>query len=205
MEPLHAHFTFPVDSAGMARQPKSRVSPNKNPRKRSGPGTEMVKGTGGRDKINGTQNPDQPLTEKQRLFVNAYARDGMNGLAAMRIAGLAGQPNTQLNNPKIQKAIAIEREKFAKASAMTKKKVIDGLLEAIDMAKIQADPTPMIQGWTQIAKMCGFMEPTRHKLEVTVQGQVVIQKLQQLDDDQLLALADGHSDALEGEFTVVNE
>lgn len=158
-------------------------------------------------KARGKQDDSQPLTEKQRRFVNAVARDNMNNLAAARIAGYDRHPggNGMLKNPKIIRAIAEEREKWAKASAMTKKKVIDGILEAIEMAKIQSDPTPMIQGWTQIAKMCGFMEPTKHKLEVSVNGQVVIQKLQELDDAQLLALADGRSDAIEGEFEVVHE
>jgi hypothetical protein len=157
----------------------------------------------------GKQNPDGILTERQQRFVNAVARDGMNIAAASRIAGYErstinqGERNNLMKNPKILKAIAVEREKWAAASQMTKKKVIDGLLEAIDMAKLQADPTPMIQGWTQIGKLCGFYEPTRHKLEVSVKGEVVIQKLQQLDDEQLLALADGRTDILDGEFTVL--
>ena len=181
---------------------KSRVSTAKNTRRTKGKGLALVPGPGG-STVTGKQNPFGPLTERQRLFVNAIARDNMNNLAAMRIAGLTGQASTLMRNPKVARAIAIERERYAKASAMTKKKVIDGLMEAIEMAKIQADPTPMIQGWTQIAKMCGFMEPTRHKLEVSVNGQVVIQRLQALDDEKLLALAEGN--VLDGEFEVVQE
>lgn len=156
----------------------------------------------------GKENINLPLTERQQLFVNAIARDGMNFNAAMRQAGFAntsGSRHSLMGNAKIQHAIAVEREKFAKASMMTKKKVIEGFTEAIDMARIKADPMVMVAGWREIAKMCGFYEPTRHKLEVSVNGQVVIQKLQQLDDHELLQLAEGNVDALEGEFSVVNE
>lgn len=156
----------------------------------------------------GKENINLPLTERQQLFVNAIARDGMNFNAAMRQAGFAntsGSRHSLMGNAKIQHAIAVEREKYAKASMMTKKKVIEGFTEAIDMARIKADPMVMVAGWREIAKMCGFYEPTRHKLEVSVNGQVVIQKLQQLDDHELLQLAEGNVDALEGEFSVVNE
>lgn len=153
-------------------------------------------------------NPNGILSEQQRRFVTHLVHDKMNVTAAARLAGYKHDRVTGhilMNNPKVVNAIAIEREEYAKASAMTKKKVIDGFMEAIDMARIQADPTPMIQGWTQIAKMCGYYEPTRHKLEVSVNGEVVIQKLQQLDDAQLLALADGQTDAIDGEFLVLED
>lgn len=156
----------------------------------------------------GKENIKLPLTERQQLFVNAIARDGMNFNAAMRQAGFTNTSGTRhslMGNAKIQHAIAVEREKYAKASMMTKKKVIEGFTEAIDMARIKADPMVMVAGWREIAKMCGFYEPTRHKLEVSVNGQVVIQKLQQLDDHELLQLAEGNVEAIEGEFSVVNE
>ena len=154
------------------------------------------------------QSLDKPLTEQQRAYVNALVRDKMNKSAAARIAGYADVSDAVYalnNNARVQHAIALEQEEFARVSAMTKKKVIDGFLEAIDMARIQADPTPMIQGWTQIAKMCGYFEPTKHKIEVSVDGNVVIQKLQQMDDGELLRLAEGDSDVIEAEFTEVKQ
>lgn len=45
------------------------------------------------------------------------------------------------------------------------------------MAKIKADPLTMIAGWREVGKMCGFYEPTKAKIEVSVQGQVLIQRL----------------------------
>lgn len=177
------------------RQPRDKLVGQALPAKRGVP-----------KKKKGEENPDGVLTERQRTFVNLVVRDKLNLSAAARQAGYADYSQSVDNlmkNAKIAKAIAIEREEWARASAMSKKKVIDGFTEAIDMARLKADPMVMVAGWREIAKLCGFYEPTRHKLEVSVQGEVVIQKLQSLDDSQLLALADGRTDAIDGEFRVI--
>lgn len=201
-------------SAPKSRKPPPGVPKRKNPASKAGRERVAAINTGKNTPPSVTRKTlvttlKTPLTDRQRLYVNAVARDGLNTSAAIRAAGYGqlsgGMRNRLVKNPKLLHAIAIEREKFEKAGQMSKKKVLDGLLEAIEIAKIQADPTPMIQGWAQIAKMCGYMEPTRHKIEVTVEGNVVIQRLQQLDDSALLALADGNADAIDAEFTRVEE
>ena len=156
----------------------------------------------------GKQDPSQPLTEKQRLFVHYLVHDRLNQTAAARQAGFS-QPgtaaNTLMKNPKVLSAIAEERLEYAKASGMTKQKVIEGFVEAIDMARIKADPVAMIAGWREIGKMCGFYEATKTKVELSVQGQVLIQRLNTMTDEELLALAEGDPSVLEGEFHVVDD
>jgi hypothetical protein len=147
------------------------------------------------------------LTEKQRQFVVNIVEHGMTKSAACRAAGYSlSSPavSTQtFDNPKIQKAIAIKRAEYAKASQMTRQKVIDGFSEAIEMAKVQGDPIVMVAGWREIGKMCGFYEPAKTKLEVTVNGQIALEKIQTLSDAELLALAEEGGNglpALEGQF-----
>lgn len=164
-------------------------------------------GTGG-NLVTGTQNPDLPLTEMQRLFVHNLVHNKLNQTAAARQAGF-NQPGTAahalVRNPKVIAAIAEERAEYARASGMTKQKVIDGFAEAIDLGRIKADPIAMIAGWREIGKMCGFYEPTRTKIEVSMKGQVLIQRLNTLSDAELLQLAEESPEALEGEFNVVDE
>jgi len=78
-------------------------------------------------------------------------------------------------------------------------------LESIEMAKIKADPLTMIAGWREVGKMCGFYEPTKAKIEVSVQGQVLIQRLNAMSDEELLKLAEGDPNVLEGEVTVIED
>lgn len=158
--------------------------------------------------VRGTQDASQPLTEMQRAFVQHLVHDKLNQTAAARQAGF-NQPATSahalMRNPKVLAAIAEERLEYAKASGMTKQKVIEGFSEAIDLARIKADPIAMIAGWREIGKMCGFYEATKTKIEVSVQGQVLIQRLNTMSDEELLALAEGDPTVLEGEFSVVDD
>ena len=156
----------------------------------------------------GGQDPSQPLTEMQRMFVHHLVHNKLNQTAAARQAGF-NQPGTAANalmkNPKVLAAIAEERAEYARASGMTKQKVVEGFSEAIDLARIKADPIAMIAGWREIGKMCGFYEATKTKIEVSVQGQVLIQRLNSMSDEELLALAEGDPSVLEGEFTIVDD
>ena len=161
---------------------------------------------GSRREVTGTQKPDAPLTEMQRLFVMHVVHDKMTQTAAARAAGFKGNPGTAgydlMQNPKVQRAIAEERKEYEVASGVTKKKVIDGFLEAIDMGRMKGDPLAMIAGWREVGKMCGFFEPTKSKIEISVNGQVMVQRLNQMTDEELLAIAESDpSQILEGEYT----
>lgn len=157
---------------------------------------------------NGVLNPDAPLTEMQRQFVTYFVDHQMTQTAAARAAGFA-QPGTAANqmmqHPKIARAIAERRAEYAAASQVTKKKVIDGFLESIEMAKIKADPLTMIAGWREVGKMCGFYEPSKAKIEVSVNGQVLIQRLNTLSDEELLKIAEGDPDVFDAEVKVIED
>ena len=53
--------------------------------------------------------------------------------------------------------------------------------------------------------MCGFYEPTKAKIEVSVQGQVLLQRLNGLSDEELLKLSEGDPTVLEGEVKVIED
>lgn len=149
------------------------------------------------------QNEDgeRPLTPQQQIFVNYLVRDNLTPLAAARMAGYASpeiQITQLMDNPRIAKAISKGRKEFAITTGMTRQKVLDGFLEAIDIAKQAGEAAPMVSGWREIAKMCGYYEPTRHELKVTHEGEVIVAKLQTMSDESLLKLAEGIE--IDGEF-----
>lgn len=147
---------------------------------------------------------DRPLSEMQRQFVINVAEHGMNQTAAARAAGMPHpgvQGNQLMKQPKIQAAIAATREAYAKASGMTRQKIIDGFIEAIDLARIKADPLTMVAGWREVGKMCGFYEPSKSKIEISVNGKVMLEKLSSMSDAELLQLTHEHA----GEFEVIDE
>lgn len=147
-------------------------------------------------KAPGTVDLDAPLTAKQHLFIEYLVDHQMSKSAAARAAGLSGKEphrvaNQLLENPKVAHAIAKRREQYAVSSNMSRQRVIEGFVEAIDIARLMSEPMTMIAGWREIGRMCGFYEPTKTKVEVSVNGEVLVTRMAQMTDSELLALAQG--------------
>ena len=81
-----------------------------------------------------------------------------------------------------------EKAKYEEAAQMTRQRVMDGLLEAVEMAKLMAEPATMVSGWREIGKMCGYFEPKKVDINVNVTGNVIHQRLNQLSDAELLKI-----------------
>lgn len=149
-----------------------------------------------------------PLTPFEVEYIKLHIMDGLSPTAAARIV----KPNIKnhdqwiistIRKPAVQAAIADARAAVALTTGMTKKKVIDGFMEAIDMARTKADPLVMVSGWREIGKMCGFYEPTRAELTITLEGKKALDKLQTMSDQQLLALTQEQTAAIDAEFREV--
>lgn len=152
-----------------------------------------------------SKNPDKPLTEMQRQFVKYHA-SGMNVTQSLLAAGFKNAQGTHsriTNHPAVQKALAIERQKYEEASQMSRKKVVDGLLEAIEMAKLVSEPSSMVAGWREIAKLCGYYAPVTKHVAISLSAQGFESRLKQLSDDELAKLAQGET--IEGEIVTVED
>ena len=141
-------------------------------------------------------------------YLKNVTQNTMTPFQALKACGLQGATARALctdfeNSPKMLAAVEGERRKYEQQGLMTRKKVLEGFLEAIEIGKLKADSVAMTTGWREVAKLCGYYEPVKHKLEVSVQGEVVLHKLQSLDDQKLLQLVEGDTDALDGEFKVL--
>lgn len=153
-------------------------------------------------------NPDRPLTSRMKEFVKLWAQGETIMSAAIRAGYNDGGTYAYrlAKDPAILKIYHREKEAYAAAVGMTRQKVMEGLLEAVEMAKIQADPTAMIAGWREVGKMCGYYEPVKKQIDVNITGNVVMQRLNKLSDAELLKLIETETaNALEGEFTEVLE
>ena len=152
-------------------------------------------------------SPLHYLTPQQKIFVDRIVKGSAPNTAA-RAAGYS-TPESQgysiLKSPKVQDAIRFLYRKYERASDMTRKKVMDGFLEAVEMAKIQAVPSDMIAGWREIAKMCGYYAPEVKKIEINVTTRRVIDQMETLSDDDLLQMVAESTKLIEGEAMNVLE
>lgn len=152
-----------------------------------------------------TGDPTLGMTDKQKLFLDGLLR-GVPQTIAARSAGYA-KPNVeavrQLKNPKMQEALQVLHRKYEVASKMTRKKVMDGMLEAIEIAKTQSEPGVMVAGWREIGRMCGYYAPDKKVIDVNITAKRAVDKLEMLTDAELLEMVEEDSETIEGEFSEV--
>lgn len=133
---------------------------------------------------------NKPLTQMQKDFVREWAK-GESILSASTRAGYHDSGTyayRMVRMPNILRLYNEEKAKYEEAAGMTRKKVMDGLMEGIEMAKLLGEPASVISGWREVGKMCGYYEPVRRKLDITVNGNVVMERMNRLSDAELLKM-----------------
>ena len=154
-----------------------------------------------------TGNPLLALTEKEKLFCEALIKGQPQTIAA-RSAGFthpAVEASRLLKKDKIQGALQYLHKKHERASQMTRKKVMAGFAEAIEMAKAQGEPATMVNGWREIGRMCGYYAPEKKVIDVNISAKRAVDVIETLSDAELLEMIENDSEAIEGEFTEILE
>lgn len=135
-------------------------------------------------------DPDKPLTEKQRLFVQYWA-EGESISAASRRAGYndgASIAYRMVKMPNILKLKAEISAKYEEAAQISRKTVMDMHLEAFEMAKLMAEPATMVSAARELGKMAGYYAPVEHKVKIDVTGNIIVDKLNSMSDAELLKI-----------------
>ena len=154
-----------------------------------------------------TNDPTLACTPQQLIFVQelvkgAYHRD------AAKTAGFADwerEGSRLLRKPHIVAALQYLHREHEAAVKMSRQRVMEGMLEAIDMAKQMAEPSTMVTGWREIGKMCGYYaaeHKIHHHQHTAAQ---TVNKLETMSDSELLEMIEKDSEAIEGDFSEVLE
>lgn len=137
-----------------------------------------------------TISPDKPLTDKQKAFVKFWAQ-GESIQSASARAGYADGAQMAYRLVHMPNILALKSKyeaEWIEESQMTRKKVMDGMLESIEMAKLMAEPASMIAGWREIGKICGYYAPVETRVKIDVSGNVVLGQMNSMTDAELLKL-----------------
>lgn len=94
--------------------------------------------------------------------------------------------------------VLAEQHRNAAVAQMTREKVMNGFLEAIEMARIQADPKVMINGWTEIGRMCGYYAPELKRIDISLSAKRMVDKFETMSDEELLQYAEKQALTFEG-------
>ena len=110
----------------------------------------------------------------------------------------------RLKTQPMKEALAMARDNLVDITLIRRVDIVNGILDQIDKADKQAEPATAIKGWTEIGKMLGFYEPERIKVEITMSQGKLKSKMEAMSDEELLAIAEGRLDVIEGEAEVVH-
>lgn len=197
-----------LDEYSKLKGQETQGEPAPESKKRAHGPVENLTGLGTRDpalRTLGQQANKENLSPRQRAFVEGVVRAGKSKRQAAHDAGYSS-PRSAVQrletSTAVQKALETEHKAHEEALNMTRKRVVDGLIEAVDMARVKADPLSMVAGWREVAKICGYYEPVKHQVEVSVNGQVLLNQITSMSDADLLKLADEAS-VIDGEFTAI--
>ncbi len=134
------------------------------------------------------------VTPRQRFFAAQYALDHNGAGAAVR-AGYAPKSARVmacqlLAKPNIRALVAQHEAAAADELGLTREKVLEGLRDALEMARQQNNPVAMVAALRESAKISGFYAPERTKVEISVDGEALQAKFAAMPDSELLALAE---------------
>lgn len=142
------------------------------------------------------------LTSMQAALVDATLQ-GKDPIAAAAQAGYAnpvGSAKHVIKSEAVQLALKEARSELSSAAQITRADVIDGFMEAINVARLAADPTAMIKGWSETAKVLGLYAPEIKKIDLSMNHQRLQGKFQVMSDAELVEIIEGRVQlAIEGE------
>lgn len=129
------------------------------------------------------------LTAKQARFIDEYLVDANGTQAAIRAgygaAGARVAAHRMLTNVAISSAIEARQRADATRLWIDRNNVLAGLLGAVEMAREQRNPTGMIAGLREIAKLQGYYAPREAKIVVDAGAAGERARLERMSDAEL--------------------
>jgi hypothetical protein len=121
------------------------------------------------------------------------------GLPVRKAASMAGLPPGNVSKPHLMQARELLKREMRASMQLTKEDVVYGVREAIDRARLLADPETEIKGWAQISKMLGYDAPQKVEHNITASIEVLKGHVRSMSDAALAQLVNA-SDVIDADF-----
>jgi hypothetical protein len=145
------------------------------------------------------------LTSMQADLVDATLQ-GKDRAAACAAAGYQhpfANKDAPFKSEAVQRALREARDELSTAAQITRADIINGFMEAINVARLVADPASMIKGWSETAKVLGLYAPEVKKIEMSMNQQRLQSKFESMSDADLMGIIEGRASlVIEGEGEV---
>lgn len=144
------------------------------------------------------------LNPRQRSYVQNRSMGMLPTQAALQ-SGYRKDESKRLEKlDGIAQALAALQEATAKDYNLSRNDVVEGIIEGIDVCRLQADGVGMINGWEKLARICGIAAPDKKELTLTIDGEIAQRHYTTLSEQDLLALV-GKERALETTWESVED
>ncbi len=132
------------------------------------------------------------LTTRQLRWIDEYLID-FNGAAAAVRAGYSPKSarsiaHENLTKPDILAVLQARQAEMAKDLQITRHGVIQGLLDAVEMARQQSNPMAMVSGARELGRMLGFYAPELKRVEVNPGAAATVAAYAGLPDHELVSM-----------------
>ena len=138
------------------------------------------------------------ITESQEKSVEAKPA-GLNDKQAKEVPGCSG---TEKTVETIRHQLQPARRWLTNTTQITRLDVIEGVIDGIEMARMQGDSGNVIKGWTEVGKILGHYAPEVKKIELSMEQGRLKSKFEALSDEELLAIQEGR--VIDGECQEVH-
>jgi phage terminase small subunit len=132
------------------------------------------------------------LTPRQAAFIPEFLASGNATASAIKagfsVKGASVAGTRMLRNASVQRALQARQASDATRLSIQREDVLNGLLEAVNMAREQRNPMGMVRGCAELGKMLGYYAVETKRLEVNVEGQNRMNHLDRLSDAELLKI-----------------
>lgn len=135
------------------------------------------------------------------------------GMIPVQAAGYAGYKNPAkssrdlLAKPEVMQQFDAIKERIRAEARITRKDIEEGILDAIGLARLQADAMGMIRGYSELNKMQGNYAPEKRQIELSSKQRRVVTQLEELTEQQLLEMVSEAGDEMivDAEYYEVDE
>lgn len=133
------------------------------------------------------------LSGKQHRFVAEYLVDCNGTAAAVRAgygrAGARVAGHRLLRNANVVAELRTRQDADAALLQIAREDALQGIREAIDVAREQCNPMAQIAGWREIGKMLGFYAPELRRVELGAESREHLRQLEGMSDAELLEIS----------------
>lgn len=140
------------------------------------------------------------LTQQEQDLVTHIEVYGMTVDRAGEVLGITA-PREVIRRPHVRAAMDNAKQALRVSTRITKEDVVNGMVEAIEQAKLLGDPMAQIRGWSEIGKLHDYYSPKRVSVQLTGAITEVRKEIASMPDDELMAsLIDEAEDVIDADF-----